>query len=67
MEKVKIKGFLISTIRENKKLENKKKVILKKHSGYWEFPSYVKRELREIEARIEENNIEHRKTIKKIY
>ena len=66
MKKIKSEEIL-SNIRENEKLENKKKMILKKYSRYWGFPSYVKRELREIEAKKETNDIEYKRIVKRIY
>lgn len=67
MEKIKIKRFLISTIRENKKLEDKKRVILKKHNRYLELPNFVRRQLREIDCQKEINIIKLKKEIRNVF
>ena len=67
MEKIKIKGLLMSTIKENKKLENKKRVILNKHTGYLELPNFIRRQLREIECQKEINIIRLKKEIRNVF
>lgn len=67
METIEIRGLLMSIIKENKKLENKKRVILNKHNRYLELPNFVRRQLREIECQKEINIIRLKKEIRNVF
>lgn len=57
----------MSTIQENQKLENKKRLILNKHTGYLELPNFIIRQLREIDCQKDINIINVKKEIKNVF
>lgn len=67
MDKIKNRNRILQKIKLNEELKKQKMELVSKYARYWELPNCCKRQLSQLEAEIEINNLKYNKTLKNVY